>query len=106
MPFTRNNRHERIQRLAAFFAPKTMVDLGATPQVPAHRPAPSPLLARYQLARQLLATLSPLVLAETGHLERRGGDRSKADPDSLRAARLRRAAARVRARRAATGRPH
>jgi hypothetical protein len=50
---------------------------------------PLPLFEKRKLAGQLLATLSPVVLAETGYLERRGGDRSPADPRSLRAMRLR-----------------
>jgi hypothetical protein len=61
-------------------------------------PRPLSLIEKYRLAHQLLATLSPLVLAETGHLERRGGDRSPADPESLRAGRLREGAARARRR--------
>jgi hypothetical protein len=86
-------------RLAAFFQPTTLVAIGAAARPkPAAPPPPSPLVEKYQLARQLLATLSPLVLAESGHLERRGRDRSTAAPDSLRAARLRRGAARARAR--------
>ena len=57
-------------------------------------PTPPPMFAKRQLAGQLLATLSPMVLAETGYLERRGGDRDGADPRSLRAMRLRLGAAR------------
>src|SRR5262249_48604891 len=97
--------NRKATRLAQFFQAKTLVDIGAgAPPKPA--PArPSPLIEKYQLARQLLATLSPVVLAESGHLERRAGDRSKADPDSLRAARLRRGAARARARAERAGAP-
>ena len=79
------------QRLATFFAAQTVTDV-VTPA--ASRPT-MPQLAKRKLASQLLATLSPTVLAETGYLERRGGDRSEAHPRSLRAARLRRGAARA-----------
>jgi hypothetical protein len=79
------------QRLGTFFAAQTVADV-VTPA--ASRPN-MPQLAKRKLASQLLATLSPTVLAETGYLERRGGDRSEASPRSLRAARLRRGAARA-----------
>lgn len=79
------------QRLGQFFTLHTATELGVAPPR-----RPSPLIEKDQLARQLLATLSPLVLAETGHLERRGADRDGAEPESLRAARLRASAARAR----------
>jgi hypothetical protein len=80
------------QRLGTFFKAQTVADV-VTPATSRPR---QPQFEKRQLAGQLLATLSPAVLAETGYSERRGGDRSDADPRSLRAARLRHGAARAR----------
>jgi len=80
------------RRLGTFFAAQTVADV-VTPAA-SRRPQP-PQLSKRKLASQLLATLSPAVLAETGYLERRGGDRSEADPRSLRAVRPRHGAARA-----------
>jgi len=79
------------QRLGTFFDSKTVADV-VTPVKSWQR---LPQFEKRKLAGQLLATLSPGVLAESGYLERRSGDRSAADPRSLRATRLRLGAARA-----------
>ncbi len=88
-------RSALAQRLAKFFGAQTIAELvpAGTQTAPAKPVVEVRLLQKRKLVRQLLGTLSPVTLAETGYLERRGADRSKADPRSLRAARLRRAAA-------------
>lgn len=80
------------QQLGTFFVAQTVAEM-VEPVAPRPR---IPQLEKRTLAGQLLATLSPEVLAESGYLERRGGDRSGADPRSLYAGRLRHAAARTR----------
>jgi hypothetical protein len=55
----------RLHAAAAASRATKVVDRSALP--------PLPLFEKRKLAEQLLATLSPVVLAETGYLERRGG---------------------------------
>jgi hypothetical protein len=64
--------HALAQRLGAFFAAPTVADVVA-PVAPRPR---LPQFEKRRLARQLLATLSQAVLAETGHSEGRGHDRA------------------------------
>ena len=65
--------HALAQRLGAFFAAPTVADVVAPVATPRPR---LPQFEKRRLARQLLATLSQAVLAETGHSEGRGHDRA------------------------------